>query len=75
MCDELTNAAAATFVPGGAPILTKYLPYGGLDEVLPYLGRRAIENKTVLKGEGGATAEVSRAWGELKRRWFGVSPK
>lgn len=39
---------------------------------MPYLGRRAIENKTVLKGEGGAQAETERARKELMRRWFGV---
>lgn len=39
-------------------------------QVLPYLGRRAIENKSVL-GEGAAQEERDRAWAEIKRRLFG----
>jgi proline dehydrogenase len=73
MCDALTNATAQAYVPGGSPIVLKYVPWGQLDDVMPYLGRRAIENKTVLKGEGGATSECARAWNELKRRWFGFA--
>lgn len=71
MCDTITNATADTFSPHGAPIVLKYLPYGALTEVMPYLGRRAIENKTVLKGEGGAKAETDRVAGEMWRRWLG----
>jgi proline dehydrogenase len=72
MCDTITNASADTFSPHGAPIVLKYLPYGAIAEVMPYLGRRAIENKTVLKGEGGAAAETDRVGAEMKRRWFGI---
>lgn len=71
MCDTLTNATSATFSPNGSPLVLKYVPYGALSEVLPYLGRRAIENKTVMAGEGGAKAETERAKKELTRRWFG----
>lgn len=39
---------------------------------MPYLSRRAIENKSVLNGERGARMESDRAWGELRRRWFGL---
>ncbi|CED82539.1 Proline oxidase [Phaffia rhodozyma] len=72
MCDALTSSIANTFVPEGSPLVLKYVPWGGLQDVMPYLGRRAIENKTVLKGEGGASAETSRITRELKRRWFGI---
>lgn len=37
-------------------------------KVLPYLGRRAIENKALLSGEGGASAERRRVWAEICRR-------
>lgn len=46
------------------------MAYGGLRDVLPYLGRRAIENKAILSGEGGAKAEKARIVKELKRRWL-----
>jgi proline dehydrogenase len=36
--------------------------------VLPYLGRRAIENKALLSGDSGTTAERRRVVIELKRR-------
>ncbi|KAI7854732.1 FAD-linked oxidoreductase-like protein [Circinella umbellata] len=54
----------------------KYLPYGKIDEVMPYLLRRAQENSTML---GGVTKECSLIWQELKDRWAGkavvVRPK
>lgn len=39
----------------------------------PYLGRRAIENKSVLESPTGAKYEAERAVRELKRRVFGAS--
>ncbi|ESK84830.1 proline dehydrogenase [Moniliophthora roreri MCA 2997] len=51
-----------------APMVIKYVPYGALSEVMPYLSRRAIENKSVL-GNGSAKEERIRAgraiWGKL----------
>ena len=38
---------------------------------MPYLSRRAIENKSVLSGEGGAIAERRRVGAEIRRRLFG----
>ncbi|KAI0706218.1 FAD-linked oxidoreductase-like protein [Cytidiella melzeri] len=55
------------------PFVIKYVPYGSLREasVLPYLGRRAIENKSVL-GEGAAAEERKRAWEGVKAKLFGA---
>ena len=54
----------------------KYLPYGKIDEVMPYLLRRAQENSTML---GGVNKECALIWQELKERWAGkavvVRPK
>jgi proline dehydrogenase len=44
------------------------VPYGELSEVMPYLGRRAIENKSVLGGPGGAAEERRRVGRELWKR-------
>ncbi|KAJ3768086.1 FAD-linked oxidoreductase [Lentinula raphanica] len=51
------------------PLVVKYVPYGALSEVMPYLSRRAIENKSVL-GEGKAVAERKRAGEEIWRLFF-----
>jgi len=45
--------------------VAKYLPYGPIKEVLPYLSRRAKENSSV-KGQAGR--ELSLITSELKRR-------
>ncbi|MDB4160847.1 proline dehydrogenase family protein [Bacteroidia bacterium] len=45
--------------------VAKYLPYGPIREVLPYLSRRAQENSSV-KGQAGR--ELSLIQSELKRR-------
>ncbi|KDN46399.1 hypothetical protein RSAG8_04343, partial [Rhizoctonia solani AG-8 WAC10335] len=66
MRDDLTNWIANVF-KSKSPMAFKYLPYGALAEVMPYLSRRAIENQSVLSGDGGAAAERSRA-GELIRK-------
>ena len=44
------------------------MSYGELKECLPFLARRAVENKSVLEGRGGAVAERSRLGREIGRR-------
>jgi proline dehydrogenase len=48
----------------------KYVPYGKINEVMPYLVRRAQENSGLL---GGATSELKMIRSELKRRLFPAS--
>lgn len=58
-----------TFILGGNGYgAYKYVPFGGVDEVMPYLIRRAQENSDVLGGVGKETA-MMRA--ELRRRLVG----
>lgn len=60
MSDHISyNLAAAGYN------VAKYLPYGPIKEVLPYLSRRAQENSSV-KGQAGR--ELSLITSELKRR-------
>ena len=49
----------------------KYLPYGLIQDVLPYLIRRAQENSTVL---GGVTKERELIYSEIKERFTGNKP-
>ncbi|KAJ7649532.1 FAD-linked oxidoreductase-like protein [Mycena polygramma] len=69
MCADLTEYLVAQ-TESAAPMVIKYVPYGALSEVMPYLGRRAIENKSVL-GDGTAQAERRRAWDLIWERIFG----
>jgi proline dehydrogenase len=50
----------------------KYLPYGMIDEVIPYLLRRAQENSSVL---GGVAVERQLMWEEVKDRITGKAAK
>ena len=45
----------------------KYLPYGEVQEVMPYLLRRAQENGDML---GNAGTEIGLLKDELRKRWF-----
>lgn len=68
MSDALTNhLVRRTWCE--APCVIKYVPYGALVQVMPYLSRRAIENKSVL-GAGGAARERKEAaaliWKKVK---------
>ncbi|KAH9891215.1 FAD-linked oxidoreductase-like protein [Cubamyces lactineus] len=57
-------------VRSSSPFVIKYIPYGGLSEVMPYLSRRAIENKSVL-GNGAAVEERRRAAAEIWAKLVG----
>jgi len=60
MCDAITYALGQA---GYAAY--KYVPYGPVDEVIPYLSRRGAENRSLMKG---VMKERDMLWSELKRR-------
>jgi proline dehydrogenase len=49
----------------------KYIPYGPVEDVIPYLLRRAQENRSVLVQGRTGNDDRSLLWRELKRRLFG----
>lgn len=63
MCDVLSSDLAE-----GGYLVTKYIPYGTLSEVIPYLLRRIEENSSV---KGQALDEINLRKAELKRRRYG----
>ncbi|CAG9461673.1 unnamed protein product [Pedinophyceae sp. YPF-701] len=68
MADDLTWPLAAKGYRA-----YKYLPYGPVAEVVPYLVRRAVENASVMAGPGGggAGAERRKLRAEFWRRLTG----
>jgi len=71
MRDDLTTTLANRLT-ASLPVTMKYVPYGSPEDVIPYLARRAMENKTVLGGDGGAVEERRIVGAKLKRKIFGL---
>jgi len=69
MSDSLTNYLVRR-IKSTTPCVIKYVPYGALVEVMPYISRRAVENKSVL-GNGGAVRERKEAARLIWKRVFG----
>lgn len=59
-----SHFSSSTQGQAGFPVY-KYVPYGPVSEVLPYLSRRVQENQGVIKG---TKKERELLWEELKRR-------
>ncbi|KAJ2302834.1 proline dehydrogenase, partial [Coemansia sp. RSA 2702] len=63
----MQDATSYALAKAGLPIY-KYVPYGSLDEVMPYLIRRAQENSAVA---GAIRHEAALVMAEIRRRLLG----
>ncbi|WWC85649.1 uncharacterized protein L201_000515 [Kwoniella dendrophila CBS 6074] len=68
MRDDLSDKIHNAFEESKSPMSLIFIAYGRLKETLPFLGRRAIENKSLMTGAGGAAVERRRVGTEIRRR-------
>ncbi|CAG8711650.1 17706_t:CDS:2 [Gigaspora margarita] len=61
MCDQITYTLGHSDYP-----VYKYIAYGKVNEVIPFLVRRAQENSSIF--DGRATVEQSMLWNEIVNR-------
>lgn len=79
MADNLTTTLTQILAPSDVgqrqlqPFVFKYLPFGPVEKVLPYLARRAEENQSILEVKDGYSVinhERKLIGKELRRRLF-----
>lgn len=80
MSDNLTTTLSQLICPSSmhpVKFVYKWVPYASVDHALPYLIRRANENRSIMRadptsGRGGAKEERQAIGRELRRRLLGL---